>query len=62
MENRTQDAWKRKDHPNMKFLWFETLKKDLVPVIRDLSKFIGYSMTESKIKELDEFLHIDTYR
>ena len=46
----------------MKFMWYEDMKKDLVPIIRDLSGFLGYSLTESKIKELENFLDIKIYK
>ena len=43
-------------------MWFEDMKKDLISVIRDVSQFIGYHMTELKILQLDDFLHIDNMR
>jgi hypothetical protein len=47
----------------MKFLWYEDLKKGLIPVIKDLSSnFLGYHLTELKILQIDDFLHIDNYR
>ena len=33
----------------MKFLWFEDIRKDLMKTIREVSKFIGYHMTEYKM-------------
>ena len=46
----------------MKFLWFEDIRKDLMKTIREVSKFIGYHMTECKILKLDDHLHIDNFR
>ena len=46
----------------MKFLWFEDIKKDMMKVIRDISKFIGYHMTEYKVLMLDDLLYIDNFR
>ena len=43
-------------------MWFEDMKKDLISVIRDVAQFIGYHMTELKILQLDDLLHIDTLR
>ncbi len=43
-------------------MWFETMKKDLTPVIRELSHFLGYPMTEDTITELKDFLDINNYR
>ena len=42
--------------------WFEDMKKDMMQVIRDISKFTGYHMTEYKILKLDDHLHIDNFR
>ena len=57
-----QSAWKRKDHPNLKIMWFEDMKKDLISVIKDVAKFIGYHMTELKVLQLDDHLYIDNFR
>ena len=46
----------------MKFLWYEDITKDLMKTIREVSKFIGYRMTEYKILKLDDHLHIDNFR
>ena len=46
----------------MKFLWYEDMKKNLVPIIKNLTSFLGYEMTDAKIKDLDEFLEIGNYR
>jgi len=57
-----KSAWKYKDHPNMKIVWFEEIKEDMMKVIRDISKFIGYHMTEYKVLQLDDHLYIDNFR
>ena len=57
-----KDAWVKKDHPNLKFLWYEDLKKNLMGVTRDLSKFLGRHLTELKILQIDDFLYIENYR
>ena len=49
-----QSAWKHKDHPNMKILWFEDMKKDLIPVIKDVCTFTGYQLTQDKILKLND--------
>ena len=47
-----QEAWKRRDQPNMRIVWYEDLKKDLIQAIREMSKFLGYHLTELKILTL----------
>ena len=46
----------------MKFLWFEEIKEDMMKVIKEISQFIGYHMTEYKVLKLDDLLYIDNYR
>ena len=46
----------------MKIVWFEEMKKDMMKVIKDISTFIGYHMTEYKILKLDDHLYIDNFR
>ena len=46
----------------MKFLWYEDMTKDMMKTIREISKFIGYHMTEYKILKLDDHLHIDNFK
>ena len=46
----------------MKIVWCEEMKKDMMTVIRDISRFIGYHMTEYKILKLDDHLYIDNFK
>ncbi len=57
-----QSGLAKKDHPNMMFLWFEDMKKDLIKVIRDVCKFTGYHLTDYKVLVLDDALYIDNFR
>ena len=38
------------------------MTKDMTTTIREVSKFIGYHMTEYNILRLDDHLHIDNFR
>jgi len=57
-----KSAWKYRDHPNLKIVWYEEMKKDLISVIRDVSKFLGKHLTEYRILKLDDHLYIDNFR
>ena len=48
----SQDAWQYKNRPNFKMMWYEDMKRDLITVIRDLTRFLGYHLTELKILTL----------
>ena len=43
----------------MKILWFEDMKKDLIPVIKDICTFTGYQLTQDKILKLNDHLTFD---
>ena len=60
--NFIQSGWARKDHPNLMFLWYEDMKKDLIKVIRDVCKFTGHHLTDYKVLVLDDALYIDNFR
>ena len=57
-----QNAIKYKNHPNLKIIWFEEMKRDLTSVIKNIANFIGYHLTELKIIQLEKHLHIDNLR
>lgn len=57
-----KDARRRLGHPNLKFLWYEDLKKDLIPVIKDLCTFLSYDLTAEQMTQIDDFLRIENYR
>ena len=57
-----KDAWDRKNHPNLKFLWYEDMKKDLQKITQDLAKFLNYSVNEEQVKQIDEFLKFENYQ
>ena len=45
-----KSAWKRRNHPNMKILWFEEMKSDMMMgIIRDVANFVGYPISEYKV-------------
>jgi hypothetical protein len=38
-------------------VWYEDMKKDLISVIRGMSKFLGYHLTELKVNSFCIFLN-----
>ena len=55
-------AYKLKDNPNVKIIWFEEMKKDLPKVIRDLCDFLGYELSADKIAALVDHVSIENMR
>ena len=48
-------GWKQREHPNMLFLWYETMKADQRRVISKIVKHIGQELTEGEIDAVDEY-------
>lgn len=55
-------GWKRKDHPNLLFFWYEEMKQDQKFWMLQIMKHIGYQLKEDKIQELGEALKFDNYK
>ncbi len=45
-------AWRLRDHPNMLFIFFEDLKKDLKGVVKKAADFLGVQREEAEIDEI----------
>jgi len=45
-------GWKLKDHPNVKFVWYEDMKKDTKRVVTELADFVNHPLSDTKIEEL----------
>ncbi|KAF0288786.1 Sulfotransferase family cytosolic 1B member 1 [Amphibalanus amphitrite] len=56
------EAWNLRHHPNMCFLFFEDMKKDLRAQLRKVAAFLGKSYSEEQIDKLASHLHIDNFK
>ena len=45
-------GWELRDHPNMRFMWFEDMKKDIKKEVLDTCKFTGNTLTPEKLEDL----------
>ena len=57
-----QSGWAKKNHKNLKFIWYEEMKKDHRKILNELSNFLGYPLTKEQIDTLLEHLTIDSMR
>nr|CAH0099007.1 unnamed protein product [Daphnia galeata] len=55
------DAWNKRHNPNMLFLFYEDLKKDLLGEIRKVATFLGKSLSEEQLTGLREHLKFDKF-
>ncbi|KAF0307343.1 Estrogen sulfotransferase [Amphibalanus amphitrite] len=56
------EAWNLRHHPNLCFLFYEDMKKDLRAQIRKVAKFFGKDFSEEQVDKLAEHLHIDNFK
>ena len=56
------EAWNLRHHPNMCFVFFEDMKRDLKSQIRKVAAFLGKSYSDEQINMLASHLHIDNFK
>ena len=55
-------GWKLRDHPNVKFLWFEDMKKDQKTAIQSLCAFLEHQLSEDQIDKLEDYINFDNMK
>ena len=55
-------GWALKDHPNMRFMWFEDMKKDIRKEVLDTCKFIDHELSPEKLEELLEHISLKSMK
>ncbi|KAF0304822.1 Sulfotransferase 1C4 [Amphibalanus amphitrite] len=56
------EAWRLRHHPNLCFIFYEDMKRDLRGQIRRLAAFLDRPCSDSDVERLAEYLHIDNFR
>ncbi|XP_037071830.1 luciferin sulfotransferase-like [Pollicipes pollicipes] len=46
------EAWERRDHPNMLFLFYEDMKRDMPGTLRRVAAFLGKQLTDEQVGQL----------
>ncbi|XP_045491068.1 sulfotransferase 1E1-like [Colias croceus] len=57
-----KEAWAERHHPNMLFMFYEDLSKDLAGCLKRMAKFYGKSYSEEQIQELCEHLKFENFK
>ncbi|XP_045491459.1 sulfotransferase 1C4-like [Colias croceus] len=57
-----KEAWNLRHHPNLLFLFYEELSKDLPSVIRRVSDFLGKEMTQEQVEKLADHLKFSNFK
>jgi len=60
--NHLKSGWKRRNHPNFKFVWYEDLRKDSHKEIAAMAEFVNHPLTEEKLNELVEYVKFDNMK
>ena len=57
-----EEAWQQRNHPNMLFLFYEDMKRDLGSVIDQVAQFLECKLSKEKKEHLIEHLDIKNFR
>ncbi|KAJ8725829.1 hypothetical protein PYW08_004012 [Mythimna loreyi] len=57
-----KEAWEKRDEPNMLFLFYEDLSKDLPASIRRVADFFGKQLNEEQMNRLCDHLSIENFK
>ncbi|CAH2073432.1 unnamed protein product, partial [Iphiclides podalirius] len=57
-----KEAWQMRNHPNMLFLFYEELSKDLSATIRKVAEFLGKQYSDEQIEDLCTHLKFDNFK
>ncbi|XP_068629344.1 sulfotransferase 1E1-like [Battus philenor] len=57
-----KEAWELRHHPNMLYLFYEELSKDLAACARRIAEFFNVAITEDQTRKLCEHLKIDNFK
>ncbi|XP_026330827.1 estrogen sulfotransferase-like [Hyposmocoma kahamanoa] len=57
-----KEAWSQRHHPNMLFIFYEDMSKDLKGTARRIADFFGKSYSEEQFDHLCDHLHFDNFK
>ncbi|XP_026724695.1 sulfotransferase family cytosolic 1B member 1-like isoform X3 [Trichoplusia ni] len=57
-----KEAWEKRNHPNMLFLFYENLSKDMPSVVRRVADFLGKDPSPEEMSRLRDHLSFENFR
>ncbi|XP_014240125.1 sulfotransferase 4A1-like isoform X2 [Cimex lectularius] len=57
-----EEGWNRRSHPNLLFLYYEDIVKDMRSVIRKVASFLGKTLSEDNVDQVFAHLQIENLR
>lgn len=56
------EAWRQRHHPNLLFLFYEDMKRDMPATLQRVAAFLGKTVTEEQLKRLCQHLSFDNMK
>nr|CAD7600743.1 unnamed protein product [Timema genevievae] len=56
------EGWKRRHQPNVLFLFYEDINKDLPGTVRKVAQFLNKSLSEEQVAQMSQHLNIENFR
>ncbi|KAL0894132.1 hypothetical protein ABMA27_014169 [Loxostege sticticalis] len=56
------EAWEKRNHPNLLFLFYEDMLKDLPSTVRKVADFLGKSVTDEQVTRLCDHLSFQNFK
>ncbi|CAH2240196.1 jg1761 [Pararge aegeria aegeria] len=56
------EAWEKRNHPNMLFLFYEEVTKDLPRAIQRVANFFGKTLSDDQVNKLADHLDFDNFK
>jgi len=57
-----KSGWERKNHKNLKFVWFEEMKADQKGIVEELIDFLKHPLSEEKIESLVDHVKFENMK
>lgn len=53
------EAWQRRNHPNLHFIFYEELKANTTAELQRLNEFLGTNLTEEQLNKLEHYISFE---
>nr|CAD7402381.1 unnamed protein product [Timema cristinae] len=56
------EGWKRRHQPNVLFLFYEDINKDLPGTVKKVAQFLNKSLSDEQVAQMSKHLNIENFR
>lgn len=57
-----KQAWDLRNHPNVKFVWYEDMKDNIREVINEIASFLSVNLKDEDVERLMDYVNIENFR